>query len=344
MPLLKSTSLTSVADGALTSNQMVYIFLGFLVIIMAVMFIKKIIYRYRYKKRYYILPRTNIKGISYSAMAVALSDAIIILLTIITYNSLAVLFRSFPGTRITLEGILIKIGGLLFGPFIGMFIGGATDMLTIALTAGVFHYGYFIAALTYGLLGGFIRTLVVFSKRKEWKFALYSSISLILTCVGICLFLLGTVANWDVELPLSISILGKDLSFKILHIILLISVMNSIGIISIMFFYFVSKKSKKKWVKNQFMTFCPVISLVFISEVIVNLFMLPVFDADISTLSYSHWITIRSLLFVPLVLGNIIVIWPIYKIIYPLVGYKYEQDVIEDIHIPLINQKEKVWS
>ena len=41
MRLLKSTSLTSVADGALTSNQMVYIFLGFLVIIMAVMFIKK---------------------------------------------------------------------------------------------------------------------------------------------------------------------------------------------------------------------------------------------------------------------------------------------------------------
>ena len=38
----------------------------------------------------------------------------------------------------------------------------STDMLTIALTAGVFHYGYFIAALTYGLLGGFIRTLVVF--------------------------------------------------------------------------------------------------------------------------------------------------------------------------------------
>ena len=111
-----------------------------------------------------------------------------------------------------------------------------------------------------------------------------------------------------------------------------------------MFFYFVSKKSIKKWVKNQIMIFCRVISLVFISQVIVHLFMLPVFDADISTLSYSHCITITSLLFVPLVLGNIIVIWPIYKIIYPLVAYKYEQDLIEDIHIPLINKKKKVWS
>ncbi|MGL5591551.1 MAG: hypothetical protein ACRDCF_02335 [Mycoplasmoidaceae bacterium] len=344
MPTLKSTSLSTSINGALSSEEMVYIFLGFLVIVVSIMFIKKLIYRYKYKKRYYILPRTNIKGISYIAMVVALSVAIIILLTIITYNSLAVLFRSFPGTRITLEGILIKIGGLLFGPFIGMFIGGATDMLTIALTAGVFHYGYFIAALTYGLLGGFIRTLVVFSKRREWKFALYSSISLILSCVGICLFLLGTAANWDLNTPLSISFLGKDLNFKMLHIILMIAIMNSLGIIAIMLFYFVSHKSNKKWIRNQFMTFCPVISLVFISEVVVNLFMLPVFDADISTLGYAHWITIRGFLFIPLVLGNIIVIWPIYKIIYPLVGYKYEQDVVEDIHIPLINYKEKTWA
>ena len=72
--------------------------------------------------------------------------------------------------------------------------------------------------------------------------------------------------------------------------------------------------------------------------------MLPVFASVIWTLSYYLLITLRSLLFVSLVLGNIIVIWPIYKIIHPLVGYKYEQDLIEDIHISSITQKEKVWS
>ena len=94
------------------------------------------------KKRFYILPKVGIKGIASIAMVIAISISIIILLTVITADIMGVVFRAWPGTRITIEGMLIKIGGLMFGPFLGIFIGALTDLLSVALTAGVFHYGY----------------------------------------------------------------------------------------------------------------------------------------------------------------------------------------------------------
>ncbi|MGL4647392.1 MAG: hypothetical protein ACRCVI_01565 [Mycoplasmoidaceae bacterium] len=322
--------------SGMTSFDMVMIFLSFLSVIIFITIIKKVYYRFRYKKRYYIMPRTNIKGISYIAMVIALSIVILLLLTIITSNLLAVVFRAFPGTRITLEGILIKIGGLLFGPFIGMFIGGATDLLTIALTAGVFHYGYFIGAITYGLLGGLIRSLVNFSKRKEWKFALYSSLSIILVSFFISMYF-AFFQEGAYNFTLTISLLSYDIEIKIWHIILMICATATLGIILIMTLFFASKRSTKKLIKDQFMSFCPVVSLVFISEIFVNLFMLPVFDVDLSTLGYPQWIAIRGLLFIPLVFANTIIVWPIYKIVYPLIGYEYENDIVEDLKVPLIN-------
>jgi LytS/YehU family sensor histidine kinase len=68
---------------------------------------------------------------------------------------------------------LIKIGGLLFGPIIGIFIGAATDILSVALTAGMFHYGYFIAAMLFGALSGFIRVFINNSKKNIVKLWFY---------------------------------------------------------------------------------------------------------------------------------------------------------------------------
>jgi LytS/YehU family sensor histidine kinase len=59
---------------------------------------------------------------------------------------------------------------LLFGPIIGIFIGAATDLLSIALTAGMFHYGYFIAAMMYGLLSGIVKTILNITRGKQVRF------------------------------------------------------------------------------------------------------------------------------------------------------------------------------
>jgi LytS/YehU family sensor histidine kinase len=71
---------------------------------------------------------------------------------------------------------LIKVGGLLFGPIIGVFIGAATDLLSIALTAGMFHYGYFIAAMMYGLLAGIVKSILNITKGKQVRFAFWSTL------------------------------------------------------------------------------------------------------------------------------------------------------------------------
>ena len=142
----------------------VLVFLAFFLATLVVEIIKKIYYYFKSKKRYYVFPRPSVQGIANIAMTIALSVAVLMILTFVTSNLFSVLFRAFPGSRITIEGILIKIGGLLYGPFIGMFIGGLTDLFSILLTAGVFHYGYFIAGIAEDSL-----PLVVLRDSLGWK-------------------------------------------------------------------------------------------------------------------------------------------------------------------------------
>lgn len=329
------------------SVTVILIFVSFCIVIFLVALIKKIFYKIMFKKRYYIFPRTSIKGITSIAMVIAMSVAVLILLVIITSNVVGVLFRAFPGTRITIESILIKIGGLLFGPFIGIFIGMFTDLLSVTLTAGVFHYGYFIAAMGFGLLSGLIRTIILFSSKNKLKFAIYTSLSILLVSVlAVLYFNFGST-----EQLLYIPFLPFDIQKN--HIILVILIFILISIVSIWVFYFLSRKreNKKNKVKktfnnhsylkkinsNFFEKYCPVIGCIIITEVLVNVLMMPVFDADISTLTINTWLAIRLALFTPMVFLNLFIIFPVYAIVSPLVTYDYRKDVIEDVSIPLYN-------
>lgn len=160
----------------LDSIDALLIFASFFITVIFVITIKKIYYRFRFNRRVYIFPRINVKGIANIAMVISIAIAILLLLTFISAGLLGVLFRAYPGWRVTIEGILIKVGGLLFGPIIGVFIGAATDLLSIALTAGMFHYGYFIAAMMYGLLAGIVKSILNITKGKQVRFAFWSTL------------------------------------------------------------------------------------------------------------------------------------------------------------------------
>lgn len=329
------------------SLTVILIFISFCIVIFFVALIKKIFYKVMFKKRYYIFPRTSIKGITSIAMVIAMSVAVLILLVIVTSNVVGVLFRAFPGTRITIESILIKIGGLLFGPFIGIFIGMFTDLLSVTLTAGVFHYGYFIAAMCFGLLSGLVRTIILFSSKNKLKFAFYTSLSILLVSIlAILYFNFGST-----EQLLYIPFLPFEIQKN--HIILVIIAFIFLAIVSIWVFYFLSrrKENKKKSLKktfgkvtylkkinlNFFEKYCPVIACIMITEVLVNVLMMPIFDAEISTLTINTWLAIRLALFVPMVFLNLFIIFPVYAIVSPLVTYDYRKDVVEDVAIPLYN-------
>ncbi len=316
----------------LSVGQAILIFIAFFIVLIVVSLIKKLYYWIRYRKRFYIIPRVSVKGISVIAMVISISIVIIMLITIASADLMSVVFRAWPGTRVTIEGILIKIGGLLFGPFIGMFIGGMTDLLTVALTAGVFHYGYLIASMAYGLIGGMIRSIFNFSRKRYSIFGLYGTIFTIVIAAAIGLFLhFGLTEN-----VLNVSMFGFDLDIpKSLMIGLIVGFMLS-SVIVIWLAYVVQKVQLKKNPKsNWFSVFAPTLVAVLLCEVVVNILMMPSFDTQLTTLSYVQWVTIRSLLLIPMVIINMVIIYPIFKVVVPLVNYDYSKDLVESSKVPI---------
>lgn len=173
----------------LTGPQVALTFVGFVAFVFLILLIKKIYYRYRWHRRFYIIPRIRIKGITNVAMTISLSISIILLLTVITSGILGVVFRAYPGFRVMIEGILIQIGGLLFGPFIGLIIGGITDLLSVTLTAGMFHYGFFVISLAYGFIAGLYKSMLLGFKNNTFKYSIFASFVYIAVIAAISVYI-----------------------------------------------------------------------------------------------------------------------------------------------------------
>lgn len=319
-----------------------FIFIAFLIALLVASIIKKIYYRLRYKKRFYILPKVGIKGIASVAMVIAISISIIIFLTVITADIMGVVFRAWPGTRISIEGILIKIGGLLFGPFLGMFIGALTDLLSVSLTAGVFHYGYLVSSMAFGLISGLISEIFMNAKRKNIQAAIWSTIILVSVDVLVILYLFLDLGQSNI----SIEFLGIDINVVPNLLIGIIAGFIVFGLLVIWIgLYFYNKRiktnntlltqrqiiNKKTWYLN----FSMILTCSIVTDALINVLMMPKFDAELSSLLYEQWIAIRGVLFIPEVVLNMLIIFPIFKIVTPLINYNYHEDLIEDKNIPV---------
>lgn len=316
------------------------LFFSFIAILFLVSIVKKMYFWFVKKKRYFIIPRVSTTGICNIGMVLALSISVILLLIVATAGIASTIFRLWAGTRIIFEGILIKIGGLFFGPIIGMCLGAATDLLTITYSGGIFHYGYFISAMLFGLFGGVIRKLVVHSKSLNLRFNIFATIftALIVCFSGILIYVSNqnSISNYY-----ELSLMGFRIMMSFKLIIALVVGIPIIGI-SIMWLvyliylgYAINCKKKKKEPRNWYKTFAPVFVLILISELIVNILFMPAFDCTISPLPYEAWLAIRILLYAPMVALNLVVILPVYKIVSPLLKYKYEDDMYIDRNIPL---------
>ena len=377
--------------------QAILIFLGFVAAVLIISFIKKIYYRFYKYKRYYIFPRIGVKGITNIAMTISLSISIILLLTVITSGLLGILFRAYPGWRVTIEGLLIQLGGLLFGPIVGLFIGGLTDLLSIALTAGMFHYGYFIASLAYGLFSGLIRMLISLFKNNIVNFSIVSTIFVSLLFAAFSMFI--EYQNYDV---FKITLFAQDIVLNkaaligytgvifgaVLLVIWTILPIYNYKRLSILikrckynirygsWLYYYKKKlnlSKNKtkiafdqgrWLAknlvniinlnkkmenlkqdvangknlaNWFDYLCPVLFLGLSGEFFISSFLLPFFDIDFSAFAYDYWLGSRIIIFPVILVVNIALVFPAYKVVAKLVKYDYQIDMIESINKPYMN-------
>jgi hypothetical protein len=187
-----AASSTTIPNPTFSLEQAIIILSSIIAAFFILLIVKKIYFRYKYNKRYYLFPKISISGITNIAMIIAIATAIIILLTIISSGLFGILFRAYPSFRVNIEAILVKIGGLIFGPVLGIFIGAFTDILTVLLTAGMFHYGYFVACIMYGFISGLLKSVINLTINKNKyiqnvKYLIYSTICLIITGVLITL-------------------------------------------------------------------------------------------------------------------------------------------------------------
>ena len=307
-----------------------FVFIGFLLLILIS---KKLYFRFKLKKVFYIIPRLSTTGIASVGMILSLSITVMLLLITFSAGIFSLVFRLWAGTRIIFEGILIKIGGLMFGPIIGICLGAAIDLLTITYTGGIFHYGYFISAILFGLFGGLIRMIITSQKSStNLRFCLFSSLFTLLI-VGVSAFIIWYSNIDNVSLQYVVSIMSIDISISLETIISLIIVIPCSGLVILWLCYFINRYQLKKNPdkKDWFIYFAPVFIVVMVTEVVVNVVFMPTFDATISPLGYQAWLAIRLLLLCPMILLNVIIILPIYKIINPLMKYKYEDELVADI-------------
>lgn len=105
-------------------------------------------------------------------MTISAAVVILMILTILSSGLFGALFRAYPSWRAMIEGVLVKLGGLLFGPVIGMIVGGAIDCVSVFLTAGMFHWGFLIIAIVSGLIAGFVRSILITCNKSIGLFAL----------------------------------------------------------------------------------------------------------------------------------------------------------------------------
>ncbi len=380
------------SKAPLSGNVVIAIFSAFLLATIFILFIKKICYRLFLNKRYYIFPKMSVKGITNVAMVISISIAAIILLTFLTAGFMAIIFRAYPGWRATIEGILIKIGGLLFGPIIGVFVGAFTDLLTVAMTAGMFHYGYFVVAISYGFFSGIVRTIINLSNKRELPFLFLSTLFITFIYGSLIIFINYTGSTYTLQ------ILGYDMVFSkevmlVIFACLFTAVLVGLWVCSLVFdfwkivYWFANwiykikyslpiKRFRRKlmrssnsqkvaddnlnWVVNKeakrlaslknvnclekkidfnkttlwFNYFAPVFVTVFACEAVVEVFIMPVFDIDVSALPYDYWFAFRLFMLTIMIPINILVIFPIYRIVCPSMKYNYQKDLSESIYVP----------
>ncbi len=380
---------------SINSIDVIAVFAAFILATIFLLFIKKNYYRLFKKQRYYIFPKMSVRGITNVAMVISISIASILLLTILSAGFMAVIFRAYPGWRSTIEGVLIKIGGLLFGPIIGLFIGAFTDLLTVGITAGMFHYGYFIVAMAYGYFSGIIRTIITLSRNRELPFLSLSSLFM----TGAFSLLLCFIVFMNKIDVYHIGLFGHDIEFQKQTLEIIFSCVFVVGFVSLWvlgltldfwklvysfkkFIYdakyiapikrykhklmrrhnkqfvadkhinWVCKTEKKRQlalgnlkriskkidfdkITIWFNYFAPVLVTVFTCEAIVEILIMPVFDLEFSTLPYDYWFVFRLLMLCFMIPINIIIIFPIYRIVSPSMKYDYNKDIIESIRTPI---------
>ena len=385
-------TLVSQKDNIISSSQIIILTISFIFLAFIFGLLRKLFYYVFLKKRIYLFPRISTKGISNIAMVISISISCIIILIFLTGGAFGVLFRAYPGWRINIETMLIKTGGLLYGPIVGLFIGAMTDFLTIVITASSFHYGYFIVCILCGLISGLLNQL--------WRLSLKNKLAFCIASTVICALLCALFQVYVWQLPITIEIFEWITVDKSIIMWILLSLFFAVILLiwgaylfdsanRIKRDYLLHKYNKKiklpihnhllistnrqsfsnwhfefysnnlVWITNlkqklsvledtlkkpqkssTFACFVSVLLMVVVVESIINVVIVPCFDAEFSVYPFQYWFILRILLLFILIPLNIFVIYSVFKIIISMTHFDTQDNNIFIKSKPITN---KLW-
>lgn len=306
-------------DNAISDKHVITIYALIISTFFAVLIGKKLYYRFTTNQEYIIIPKLETHGISSVSMITAMNIALIITISMLSNQMMGWLFKIYPGARFLVENILIKIGGILFGPIIGAFIGFSTDLLTVILTSSVLNYGYFVSAIMNGFLGGLINLLIRMKDPKKHKPAILAGAMAIgsLIYLGILLH-----SNHGGDSLYRVQFLSLSFSLHWALIFVFVALMLSVALIylwiSVLAFNRVNEEEFRDvaWVHKYSKMY--EFFLIFVVNcsiyLIVDAVALPLFDIKLSALPYEQFLVARIVTSIPSVILFTNIIWYIYKL------------------------------
>ncbi len=260
------------------------------------------------------------REITFGAIFAASTVAFVILL--ITYVPLV----AYPTVRVAFEGVLIKMAGYLFGPLIGVLSGGIAELLVNLLRPTYFHYSWTITIILYGLFAGIIRYMNAKSKEPEKLFFVITGlISIIFTSI-----FTGLILHNGYIPPVF------GIQFDKIQIILIVLITQFLIIGMLPFFSFLTKTIFKKW-RNFYLDILPIFLLSVFTGYFLTIPITPLGDTHILQVSYLSLFLVYIVTSPLNIIGNIIVIYLVYKIMYPFIsrqqtGKYSEKKLVFDLH------------
>ena len=242
------------------------------------------------------------REITFGAIFSASTVAFVVLL--ITY----VPFVVYPTVRIAFEGVLIKMSGYLFGPLIGVLSGGIAELLVNLLRPTYFHYSWTITIILYGLFSGLIRYMNSKSKEPEKLFFIITSI---IASAFTAIFIGLILRNNSVPKVFGIS-------FNQTQIILLVAITQLLIVGMLPFFSFLTRTIFKRW-RNFYLDILPIYLLSVFTGYFLTIPIIPLGDRTILQLNYLTLFLVYIVTSPLNIIGNIIVIYLVYKIMYPFI-------------------------
>lgn len=304
-------------------NEHIIVYYVILVVLYCFLMIgRKFYFKYRRGISFAILPNLGIRNISSISMMTAMNIALIISISLLSNQIMGIFFKVYPGARFLIENILIKLGGILFGPWVGIFIGFSTDLLTVIFTSSVLNYGYFFAAMMNGFLGGLIHQIIYMKGKNQESLNIKKTI---------CSIAFATVALFFVGIVLSANSLGRPYNARILSLnvsmhwytlFLLITVMVMVAMFCLVMSTFATlhvndpKYNYKRWIRimSEKYTFFLITMCNVVIYLLVDMIALPMFDVSLSSLPYEQFLVCRIIVSIPSVILFSYLIHYIYKL------------------------------